>query len=197
MPRAGPTIVMLAAGRSSRMRGRDKLMEDVDGDPLLRLMARRAVKAGVPVRVVLGPDQPARRAALQGLTVEIIEAEDADGMAASIRAGVAGLSGPVLLALADMPEITANDLYLMVSLAAKAPKAIVRAATKDGRPGHPVLFPADLLPDLARLTGDTGAKSILTREAARLHLLPLADDRALVDLDTPEAWAAWRASHPE
>ncbi|PWK62723.1 CTP:molybdopterin cytidylyltransferase MocA [Roseicyclus mahoneyensis] len=191
-----PTIVLLAAGSSSRMRGRDKLMEDVGGLPLIRLMAGRAVKAGAPVRVVLGPVQPLRRAALDVLAVEIVEAEDADGMAASIRAGVNGLSGPVLLALADMPEITANDLYLMVSLAAQSPKAILRAATKDGTPGHPVLFPADLLPDLARLTGDTGAKSILTREAARVHLLPLADDRAVVDLDTPEAWAAWRATRP-
>jgi len=189
-----PVILLLAAGHATRMKGRDKLLEEVADQPLLRLMAQRATKAGVPVRVVLGPDQPARRAALDGLAVEIVEAEGADGMAASIRAGVAGLSGPVLLVLADMPEIMASDLYLMVTLAQQAPKAILRAATKDGRPGHPVLFPADLLPDLTKLSGDAGAKAILSREAKRLHLLPLADDRALVDLDTPEEWAAWRAS---
>jgi len=187
-----PTILLLAAGRSARMRGRDKLLEDVAGQPLLRLMASRATKAAVPVRVVLGPDQPTRRAALDGLAVEIVEAEGDDGMAASIRAGVAGLGGPVLLVLTDMPEITANDLYLMVTLAAQAPKAILRAATKDGQPGHPVLFPADLLPDLAQLTGDEGARAILKREAKRVHLLPLADDRAAIDLDTPEDWATWR-----
>ena len=188
------TIVLLAAGRSSRMRGRDKLLEEIDGQPLLRLMASRAVKAGVPVRVVLGPDQATLRAALEGLAIEIVEATDSDGMAASIRAGVAGLEGPVLLALADMPAITAQDLYLMVSLGAQAPQAILQAATRDGRPGHPVLFPADCLPDLARLQGDGGAKSILTAAGARRHLLPLADDRALIDLDTPEDWAAWRAA---
>lgn len=176
------------------MKGRDKLLEDVDGQPLLRLMAGRAAKAGVPVRVVLGAGQGDRRAALDGLAVDIVEAEGNDGMAASIRAGVAGLSGPVLLVLADMPDIMANDLYLMVTLAARAPKAILRAATRSGEPGHPVLFPADLLPALAGLTGDEGAKRILAREAARVHLLPLADDRARVDLDTPEDWAAWKAA---
>jgi CTP:molybdopterin cytidylyltransferase MocA len=186
-----PTILLLAAGRSSRMKGRDKLLEQIDGEPLLRLMAQRATKAGVPVRVVLGPDQPNRRAVLPGLDVEVVEARGDDGMAASIRAGVAGLSGPVLLTLADMPEITAHNLYLMITLAGQAPGAILRAATQDGRPGHPVLFPADLLPDLARLSGDTGAKGVLQREARRVHLLPLKGDRALVDLDTPEAWAAW------
>lgn len=193
MAGAETTIVVLAAGRSARMRGRDKMLEEVAGDPLLRVMARRACKATGPVRVVLGPDQPARRAALDGVAVEIVEASGTDGMAASIRAGVAGLSGPVLVVLADMPEITAHDLHLMVTLAAQAPKAILQAATADGRPGHPVLFPADLLADLGRLSGDAGAREILRREAARVHLLPLADDRALVDLDTPEAWAAWRA----
>jgi CTP:molybdopterin cytidylyltransferase MocA len=46
------------------------------------------------------------------------------------------------------------------------------------------------------LSGDEGAKRILSQEASRVHLVPLADDRALVDLDTPEDWAAWRAKHP-
>ncbi|NKX46488.1 nucleotidyltransferase family protein [Roseicyclus persicicus] len=187
------TLLLLAAGSSSRMKGRDKLLEDMGGEPLLRLMARRATKAGVPVRVVLGPAQDARRAALDGLAVEIVEATGTDGMAASIRAGVAGLAGPVLVALADMPEITAQDLYLMLSLGAQSPGTILRAATQDGRPGNPVLFPADLVPELAQLTGDAGARDILKREAARVALLPLQGDRAAVDLDTPEDWAAWRA----
>jgi CTP:molybdopterin cytidylyltransferase MocA len=187
------TILLLAAGKSSRMRGRDKLLEDIDGQPLVRLMAGRALKSGVPVRVALGADQLDRRAALDGLAVEITDATGNDGMAASIRAGVAGLTGPVLIALADMPEITAQDFHLMLSLGAQAPNAILQAATRAGKPGHPVLFPADLLPDLAQLRGDAGAKQILTANAARLHLLPLADGRAGVDLDTPEDWAAWRA----
>ncbi|MBF9058786.1 NTP transferase domain-containing protein [Rhodobacterales bacterium HKCCSP123] len=190
---AEPTILVLAAGASRRMKGRDKMLEEVDGDPLLRLMARRAVKSGVPVRVVLGPGQTARREVLEGLEVAIVEASGTDGMAASIRAGVAGLDGPVLVLLADMPEITAGDIYLMVSLHAQMPETILRAATRDGRPGNPVLFPAELVPDLARLSGDEGARRLLQRESARVTLLPLKDDRAALDLDTPEAWHAWRA----
>jgi molybdenum cofactor cytidylyltransferase len=187
------TILLLAAGQSSRMRGRDKLLEEIDGQTLLRLMAGRACKAGVAVRVVLGPDQAARQATLADLSVEIITAAQSDGMAASIRAGVAGLKGPVLIVLADMPEITAQDLYLMVSLGAHAPTAILQAASPAGIPGHPVLFPADLLPELSQLRGDQGAKAVLTKQAARVTLLPLADARATVDLDTPEDWAAWHA----
>jgi CTP:molybdopterin cytidylyltransferase MocA len=189
-----PTIVVLAAGSSSRMRGRDKMLEEVEGTPLLSLMAGRAAKACVPVRVVLGPGQDTRRATLSDLPVEIVEATGTDGMAASIRAGVAGLTTPVLIMLADMPGITARDIYLLMSLHARAPRAILRAATADGRPGHPVLFPADLVAELGQLRGDDGARTLIAREERRLHLLPLEDDRARLDLDTPEDWARWRGT---
>jgi molybdenum cofactor cytidylyltransferase len=123
----------------------------------------------------------------------VLEAPEGAGMAASIVAGVAGLETPVLVVLADMPDVTAADLHLILALSAQAPGAILRAATEDGRPGHPVLFPADLLPELAALTGDTGAREVLKRHPARVNLVPLGGDRALVDLDTPEDWADWRA----
>jgi CTP:molybdopterin cytidylyltransferase MocA len=192
---AETTLVLLAAGRSKRMRGADKMLEPVPtafGDrPLLEVMARRCLRAG-PTRVVLGPGQEARAALLEGLDVTVREAPEGAGMAASIVAGVAGLGTPVLLVLADMPDVTASDLHLVLALGAKEPRAILRAASADGRPGHPVLFPADLLPELAHLTGDTGARSVLERHANRVHLVPLSGTSALTDLDTPEAWAAWR-----
>jgi len=93
-----------------------------------------------------------------------------------------------------MPDVTASDLHLILSLSAQAPGAILRAAGEDGTPGHPVLFPADLVPELRDLSGDTGARDVLQRHKNRVHLVPLADTRALTDLDTPEDWAAWRDS---
>mgnify|MGYP003777066069 CR=1 FL=1 len=190
---SAPTILLLAAGRSTRMRGADKLLEVIDLQPLIRLMAARCVKAG-PTRVVLGPNQAARRTAIEDVSLEIVEAPEGAGMAASFKAGVEGLTGPVLVVLADMPEVTAYDLHVLLALSEQAPDAILRAATKDGIAGHPVLFPADLLPDLGQLKGDDGAKQILTREAARLHLVPLQGKRAITDLDTPEDWDQWRAA---
>jgi molybdenum cofactor cytidylyltransferase len=192
-----PVILLLAAGRATRMRGADKLLEPVPapfGDrPLLEVMARRCLRAG-PTRVILGPGQDARRALLDGLEVEVVEAPDGEGMAASIVAGVVGLSAPVLVVLADMPDVTASDLHLLMALSLQAPDLILRAAAEDGTPGNPVLFPAGLLPELAALTGDTGAREVLQRHADRVRLVPLKGDRALTDLDTPEDWAAWRAS---
>lgn len=191
------TLLLLAAGRSTRMRGADKMLEPVPGpfgdQPLLHAMARRCLRAGA-TRVVLGPDQASRRTLLDGLDVEVLEAPAGAGMAASIVTGSEGLDGPVLVVLADMPDVTASDLHLILSLSAQAPGAILRAAGEDGTPGHPVLFPADLVPELRDLSGDTGARDVLQRHKNRVHLVPLADTRALTDLDTPEDWAAWRDS---
>lgn len=191
-----PVILLLAAGRATRMRGADKMQEPVPGpfgdQPLLTAMARRCLRAG-PTRVVLGPGQAARRALLEGLEVEVLEAPEGAGMAASIVAGVAGLDTSVLVVLADMPDVTAADLHLLIALSGQAPDAILRAAAEDGTPGHPVLFPADLLPELAALTGDTGAREVLKRHEDRVHLVPLEGARALMDLDTPEDWDAWRS----
>ena len=70
--------------------------------------------------------------------------------------------------------------------------SVIRASTADGRAGHPVIFPARLWPDLVRLQGDQGARDMLKSEA--VQLCPLPGQHALTDLDTPEAWAAWRAA---
>lgn len=187
-------IVLLAAGTSARMRGADKLLETVDNQPLIRLMAERCVKAGT-TRVVLGPEQDARRNALEGLDVEIVEAEGDDGMAASIRAGVNGLQNrAIMIVLADMPEITASDLHLLLGLHGQGLSPIVQAADADGAPGQPVVFAAKYLKQLSKLQGDEGAKSILKAHARDLALIPLKDQRATTDLDTPEDWAKWRAA---
>ncbi|NBR54129.1 MAG: nucleotidyltransferase family protein, partial [Rhodobacteraceae bacterium] len=41
-------ILILAAGKSSRMRGRDKHLEEIDGVPLLRRLALAALALGEP-----------------------------------------------------------------------------------------------------------------------------------------------------
>jgi len=187
------TVLLLAAGASSRMKGRDKLMEEVAGEPLLRVMARRAAKAG-PLRVTLPNGNDARAKALDGIDCEIVPLPAGCTQSDSLAAGVKGLSGPVLVVLADMPEVTAHDMHLLLALSQQAPKAILRAASKDGTPGNPVLFPADLLAELQTIKGDKGARDLLKTHQARVHLVPLPDRRALTDLDTREDWAAWRAA---
>lgn len=192
-----PHILLLAAGSSSRMRGSDKLLEDVSGEPLLRRSARIALATGCPVTVALPPNRPARAEALNGLALRhVLVANPQDGMAESLKSGLAAIppGQGVLLLLADLPEVTVEDLSTLLDHWRQEPQAILRAAAEDGTPGHPVCFPPDLRDDLMTLKGDEGARSVLIRHRARLQLIPLPDRHATTDLDTPEDWAAWRAA---
>ena len=192
------TILIPAAGASRRMRGGDKLMELVAGEPLLRRQTRLARALCNTVIVTLRQDDPERRQALTGLDVTLLPVpQAAEGMAASLRAGAALAKGAVMILPADMPELEPADLTLMIGAFDQQPDAILRAASADGTPGHPVIFPADLRAQLQDLHGDEGARGVLTRHAARIQLIALPDQHALTDLDTPEAWAAWRAERKD
>ena len=187
MPRL--TILIPAAGSSTRMRGQDKLLQDVAGEPILRRQARIALTQA-PVNVTLRDPDPDRRAALEGLAVTILAVPDAAlGMSASFRA-VADLDSALMILPADMPDLTGDDLAAMIAAFCATPDVILRGSA-GLVPGHPVIWPRVLVPEFANLHGDEGARALLRQHPVRLH--PLPGRNALTDLDTPEDWAAWRA----
>ncbi|MCQ0092766.1 nucleotidyltransferase family protein [Roseovarius sp. M141] len=188
-------ILLPAAGASARMAGRDKLMEQIDGVPLLARQVARALATGTPVYVTTRADRPARIAALAGLNVtQVMIADPSQGLSASIRAGVAALPEDVtalMVLLPDLPEIETADMRAMIAAHAAQPDCILRAVAEDGTPGHPAVFPRKLFSALADLTGDTGAQALLRQEGFAPFTLP--GRRAITDLDTREDWARWRA----
>ncbi|MEM8852000.1 MAG: nucleotidyltransferase family protein [Pseudomonadota bacterium] len=188
--RSLPAILILAAGASSRMRGEDKLLQEIDGTPLILRATRAACAVSPDVLVALPPASP-RRLWLTDTPARLIEVEDR-ALSASIRAGVAACTRDALMIhLADMPEIGAPELQMLAQAWAASAAPILRAGTQDGIPGQPVIFARALFSDLARLTGDEGAKPILQTKTP--DLVRLAGQAARTDLDTPEDWADWRA----
>lgn len=186
-------ILLPAAGASSRMGGRDKLMEQIEGQPLLLRQTLRALATGAQVLVTTRSDRPARIAALDGTAAELVPVDDpSEGIAASIRAGIAALpqgTRALMILLPDLPDIETGDMTAMLAAHARAPTRILRAIAEDGTPGHPTLFPADFFARLARVTGDRGAARLL--QETSFDPVQLRGARAITDLDTPEAWAAW------
>ena len=192
-------VILLAAGQSNRMRGRDKLMQHVDGMPLLRRSALRAMSVG-PVLVALPPSPHPRYGALDGLDLHQIAIPDAaEGMNASLRGALAQVPADVtavMVLLADLPELTETDLHTVLQSVTDHPDCVIwRGATDDGTPGHPVVFDQSLFSELSDLQGDSGAQAVVRRYRHGLHLQRLPGQNALLDLDTPEDWARWRADH--
>jgi molybdenum cofactor cytidylyltransferase len=184
--------IVLAGGSGSRFGG-GKLTHAWRGGALIdgALAAAFAAPAH-SVTVVTGADPNVEAAARafakrigQAARLRIVHCEGhAEGMGATLRAGVASLPADAAGAyvfLGDMPAIPPAILpALAAALAAGAPAAAPRF---EGQRGHPVLFSAALFPQLKALTGDQGARDVLRTLGARLALVETDDAGVLVDID--------------
>lgn len=192
-------ILIPAAGASSRMGGADKLLETIGAEPLIARSARIAAGTGCRVLVTLPPDRPARQRALGALPVRPVVVDDAaSGMSASLRRGAAlaatmpGAAGLMVLP-ADMPGFTEGALSRIISAFLAQPDRLWRGQSASRQEGHPAIFPRALWPELAALSGDHGGLKVIRAHPDLLQLLPLPGDMAVLDLDTPEDWRAYRA----
>jgi molybdenum cofactor cytidylyltransferase len=188
-PRAA--AVVLAAGASSRL-GQPKQLIQVAGETLLERSIRIAREAGcAPVVVVLGAgsDEVSARCSLTDAIV-VVNFDWEEGMASSIRAGLAALESVitgqpgdchgVLLMTCDQPAVTPGHLRALMASGA------LTASAYAGRRGVPAYFPAANLSALQRLSGDSGARSLL--RAASAIELPGGE----LDIDTPADLALLR-----
>ncbi len=196
--RQAPRIaaLVLAAGRSTRMGWENKLLADVAGVPIVRrVVATALASAARPVHVVLGHQADAVRSALAGLDVTFVENPHfADGLSASLKAGLAalpsGVDGAVVM-LGDMPEIPPDLLDRMIAgFAPKEGRSIV-VPVAVGKRGNPVLWGRAYFGEMGAVSGDTGAKHLLGVHAD--EIVEIAADVAVhTDIDTPDALAALR-----
>ncbi|WP_298674997.1 nucleotidyltransferase family protein [uncultured Lentibacter sp.] len=192
-------VLLPAAGASSRMRGRDKLLEDVGGQPCLRHLAQAALASADSVFVALPALAHPRAEALAGLALTLVPVPDAaTGMSAALKAGAVAaraVQAEALMVLpADMPDLAPHLAPLWDAFEAFPEGQILRAFTDGGQAGHPVIFPAACLRAFATLTGDSGAAPVLRQFEAALVAHKLPDASPTRDLDTPQDWAQWRAS---
>lgn len=183
--------VLLAAGRSRRMEGGNKLLADFGGMPLVRRTAARVAAAKVAGAVaVLGHQADRVASALSGLDIRWVDNPDfASGIASSLKAGIRALpeeAAGALVVLADMPEVATRNMNDMIeAFAASGGKAIVRA-THGGKRGNPVLLPRVLFAEVEQLSGDTGARQVV--ETSPLETIEVEIGAAAsLDVDTPEA----------
>ena len=183
----GPVLaVVLAAGGSTRM-GRPKQVAELAGRPLLAHVLAAAEDAPVD-RVVV---------ALGGAATEVLDRVDlgraeplvvegwAAGMGhvlASTLAQATGDWGAVVVLLGGQPLVPGRAVARVVE-AWRAGAGPVVTATYGGRPGHPRLFDRGLLPELLRLTGDTGARDLLATHPDRVHRVEVGDLGSDTDID--------------
>lgn len=183
----GLYAVVLAAGASTRF-GSAKQLVRVAGRPLLHTAVTRAAEVvGAALIVVLGCEAAQLAPLLKHSPGEIVVNQDwREGLGSSIRCAVARLPAActgVLFLLADQAAVSADDLRRLAGTWRRQPLYIA-AALYAGAPGVPAIFPRSAFAELAALRGDTGARLLLRRHAARVLRVPMPS--AAVDVDTPE-----------
>ncbi len=192
----GPVAgIVLAAGRSSRMAPQNKLLlPDRTGKPMVaRVVDNLLSSTARPVIVVTGHRAEDVTQALGGRPVRIVHAPDyADGLSASLRAGIAAVpneAGAAIVCLGDMPLVTGRMMERLIEAYDADEGRTVVAPTYRGKVGNPVLWDRRFFPDIAGLTGDVGARPLLERHAEHVTLVELGDDAVLRDFDTVESLA--------
>ncbi|HTV90355.1 MAG TPA: molybdopterin-binding/glycosyltransferase family 2 protein [Stellaceae bacterium] len=198
-PKAGPRIaaLLLAAGRSSRMGGPNKLLEPLDGTPMVARTARRLLSSRArPIVAVLGNDAERVDAALGRLPVERVRNPAfADGLSTSLKCGLAALPADidgVVVCLGDMPLIAGRDIDRLIAAFNPLEGRAIIVPMRRGKRGNPVLWAQRFLPEMAELAGDVGARHLIGEHAELVYEVEMDSDGVLVDIDTPDALAALR-----
>jgi molybdenum cofactor cytidylyltransferase len=190
--------IVLAAGRSTRMGGPNKLTAEIGGKPLVRIAAEHALASRAdPVIVVTGHQRAGVEAALEGLPVRLVHNSDfADGLSTSLKAGLAAVpqeADGAIVCLGDMPQVSAGLIDRLIGAFDPDRNVLVVVPTIGGKRGNPVLWSRRFFPDLAQLEGDVGARHLIASYAEVVAEVPLEDAAALTDIDTPEALRAVKA----
>jgi molybdenum cofactor cytidylyltransferase len=186
--------VVLAAGLARRM-GRRKLLLEIDGKPLIRWSVEGVLDHVQDALVVTGPDAGGIDRALAGLPVRFVtNPHPEDGQGTSIATGIRSLlpgTRAALIALGDQPWVPPGVLPALLEAFGHRGRPIVAALYRDVQ-GTPVLFGASVFSELAELTGDAGARSVVRRDPTRVELVSF-DLPMPVDVDTAEDYARVRA----
>jgi molybdenum cofactor cytidylyltransferase len=190
--------IVLAAGRSTRMGGPNKLLAEIAGKPLVRIAAEQALASRArTVIVVTGHEHARVAAALDGLSVRLVHNPSfADGLSTSLKAGLAAVPAEadgVIVCLGDMPQVTAELIDRLVVAFDPDRNALVVVPTTEGKRGNPVVWSRRFFPDLATIEGDVGARHLIQTYGEAVTEVPVKDAAALTDVDTPEALRAVKA----
>ena len=188
--------VILAAGRSTRL-GRPKQLLLLDGQPIIRITTRNAINSRLgEVLVVVGAEAERVVSAIGELGQQIVVNSDfALGQSTSLRAGLDAISPDaeaVVFLLGDQPEVSPEVIDALISAFQDA-GALIAQATYGGVPANPVLFARVIFAELADVTGDEGARSVMKRHAGEIARVNVSDGPPPGDVDTDEDYVALQA----
>lgn len=189
--------VVLAAGRSTRMGGPNKLLAELDGKKLVRIVTEQALASkAAEVIVVTGHQADLIEQALAGLKVKFARNPDfAGGLASSVKSGIAAVpanADGAIVCLGDMPLISSQLIDRLIDAFEPDRGHLIAVPVSDGKRGNPVLWSRRFFRELMTLDGDVGARHLIARHAEAVAEVAVEGDGPFLDIDTPQALEAAR-----
>jgi len=190
--------VILAAGRSTRMGGPNKLLAEIGGRSLIRIAAEQVLASRArPVIVVTGHQHESVEAALKGLDVTFVRNPNfADGLSTSLKTGLDAVPATVdgaVVCLGDMPQVSAALIDKLIGAFDPERGALIVVPTIAGKRGNPVVWSRRFFAELTALEGDVGARHLIGRYPEAVAEVALNDTAVLTDVDTPDALSKVKA----
>jgi molybdenum cofactor cytidylyltransferase len=190
--------LLLAAGRSTRMQGHNKLLLPLGGQPLVTHAARALARSAVTgVIAVTGHDRGSVERTLEGESLTRVHNPAYEtGMASSLKVGLAAIPGDadgVLVCLGDMPAVRPVDIDRLIAAFDPAAGHDIIVPVFGGKRGNPVLLARRFFPDILRCEGDTGARQVVAANPDAVFEVEMETASILADADTPAAFEALKA----
>jgi molybdenum cofactor cytidylyltransferase len=190
-------VIVLAAGRSTRMDGPNKLLAELEGKKLVRIATEQALASKASgVIVVTGHQADLVEQALAGLDVKFVRNQEfAAGLASSVKAGIAAVPADAdgaVICLGDMPLIDASLIDRLIDDFAADRGHLIVVPVAGGRRGNPVLWSRRFFQELMTLDGDVGARHLIAKHSEAVAEVAVEGEGAFLDIDTPQALEAAR-----
>ncbi|CDM66711.1 nucleotidyltransferase family protein [Pyrinomonas methylaliphatogenes] len=179
-------IIILAAGRASRMGNEPKQLLKLRGKTLLRRAVEAALRTELRTIVVLGAQHEACQREIEDLPIKIAINEDwPTGISSSLKKGISvsmeeELDGAIIM-LCDQPRVTSETL-LRLRDAFIGSKKPIAACSYGSAIGAPALFGRETFVEFATLQGDEGAKKLIAKDLTRATIVNAPE--AAFDIDT-------------
>ena len=185
------SAILLAAGKSERMNGENKLLKEINGIPLISHSIRNILDSSIDeLIIVLGyQNEITEKIIDKNEKIKFVFNKDFNsGMASSIKTGIKNLSKKTqafFVCLADMPMVN-KDIYNELIKHVNYKEIIIPTYKK--QQGNPILFSIAMKDEIMNIKGDLGAKEILKKNKEKIFNLAIHDQGILKNYNTLDSF---------
>ena len=183
--------LILAAGSSTRMGAKNKLLANVIGKPMITHVVDAIRQSMVnSVVVVTGYERDQIENVLSQRNISFVHNENFKaGLSESLKVGLKEIPDDVdgvLICLGDMPLLTSTIIDNLIKAFDPIEGRSICVPINGRKRGNPVLWDKSYLTEMTEIVGDVGAKKLLEKYSDHVFEVSFEEDNVLIDVDTPD-----------